>query len=1498
MSSEVEDRPTRVDRVYLPQRARPRSHSPALPDRFKISSEGDLKDVSLSAKGGNFSMHQSVFQMIQAAGSKADFHARFDSDIEEGDADEDSSDEEGKETEKMKNNIITEGLRSANEERYQAAIESEKIDLSASKRLSESRFLPKNIIKSIQQKRHEKKSKSTPSSAASASEDIASSTELASSQGSIPIPSVSRSSRANEIPSLEQSTITAANSAMEAAQEEDCEDVLFPEFSISSTALSEKVQKIFNLSELEEVKSEYPCWLLKTVLLQGYLYITEKHICFFAYMPKKQAGFGIFVLHVDSILKSGHFYKRGRKNPRYGRYWFTLKGDVLSYYSDASELYFPSGNIDLRYAIQAYADEGSKDYSFTLVTNSRKYEFKADSATSAIEWTKALEKVIFRIHNDGDSVKVVIPIENVLDVEKSPVIEFADTFKLKVVADDETYAIDEYYFSFFSFGAEAFELIRLLVEDTTAQKIPEHLLTQGNAGIALSPNRASLACSPVREMSPSSPTGKSLRNSLVMGMPAWPAATVPTRSGDGPIAPLLREAVRDTLLPVPASPVMGSPRTSGEYTRRSMDANRRSLDVSRKSIDNNEVRSSSLTSVLRRKNKSQKPSPPVSARGSPSRELSSSSYVKSMLQSEPSSMTESSDAMPASSESEGELAASQFLSRSDVFQQSLAITDPSDIDRGRSPTLKDKAGTIAPIGAPPLHIHPPSRTGTDVGIAIPDSAVKKIESSPGDLERPSLDQRTSSDKRFSLTSASLTDVYKVGAIPIRSAQGIADWMKRRSKHVATGGMGYFGKVTDMWTGGRKHYDEKGAVPSDAATGDADADDEDEGAATPSERFRQRFALPESENLIAVYFGYLSRVLPLYGKIYLGDQHFCFRSMVPGTKTRMILPLRDVENVDKERGFRFSYHGLVVTIRGHEELFFEFAGLENRDDCGSTLTKAIDNVRQMHASQLITPEQKANAEIAKREHDMLQEARLEAGHLEHEMKLPQTTKEVASGHAMDVPPIVFDDPHTSIVHFKPQESLRFTCLTIGSRGDVQPYIALCKGLIKDGHKARIATHAEFRGWVESHGIEFREVAGDPAELMRVCVENGMFTISFLKEATSKFRSWVDELLSSAWAACQDSDVLIESPSAMAGIHIAEAMRIPYFRAFTMPWTRTRAYPHAFAVPDHKMGGAYNYFSYIMFDNVFWKAIAGQVNRWRKKELHLKSTGLDKMQPNKVPFLYNFSPHVVVPPLDFSDWIRVTGYWFLDESQQDFEPPQEMVDFMRKAREDGKPIVYIGFGSIVVADPQALTQTVVDSVVKADVRCLLAKGWSDRLGKKDVGTSEVPLPDCILPIKATPHDWLFKHIDAAVHHGGAGTTGASLRAGLPTVISPFFGDQFFFGGRVEDLGVGVCLKKLNVKTLSEAMWLATNSTRMITKARVLGEQIRSENGVNTAIQAIYRDMEYSKSLIKNPQLEASDSTEESWTFVSREESDAEVARRNSMKDTASDGSSSKTTGASSP
>ncbi|KAJ7693646.1 hypothetical protein B0H17DRAFT_1278469 [Mycena rosella] len=565
------------------------------------------------------------------------------------------------------------------------------------------------------------------------------------------------------------------------------------------------------------------------------------------------------------------------------------------------------------------------------------------------------------------------------------------------------------------------------------------------------------------------------------------------------------------------------------------------------------------------------------------------------------------------------------------------------------------------------------------------------------------------------------------------------------------------------------------------------------------KFRTVFAYDEKETLLdtslGIYFGYC----PVPGRLYISTNYFCFKSTGPLTaKTRT-------------KATRFGHHGLIVIVKGHEELFFEFNAEDKRDAFVALLQ------RRWRTRTGGSPSGDTAVTPGKREALILEEFETKAS--------------------------------------APKRSLHFTFLTIGSRGDVQPYIALAKGLMADGHRARIATHGEFKEWIEAAEI--------PPELMRICIENGTFTVSFLKEGLTKFRGWLDDLLKNSWDACQGTDVLVESPSAMGGYHIAEALRIPYFRAFTMTWTRTRAYPHAFAVPDRKMGGGYNYMTYVMFDQVFWRATAGQINRWRRDVLHLGGTSLDKMEPHKIPFLYNFSPQVVPPPLDWPEWIRVTGYWFLEDadvSAKKWSPPAELVKFIDGAHAEGKKVVYIGFGSILVSDPKTMTRCVIDAVLRSGVRAILSKGWSDRLQGKDASEPEEPLPKEIYAIPSIPHDWLFARIDAACHHGGAGTTGASLRAGIPTIIRPFFGDQFFWADRVEALGVGTGVRKLTVDTLADAFVSATTDIKQVDRARLIGEEIRSENGVATAIESIYRDMEYARSLIKRVVPDSDDDEED--------------------------------------
>ncbi|KAF9586552.1 Sterol 3-beta-glucosyltransferase [Lunasporangiospora selenospora] len=621
-------------------------------------------------------------------------------------------------------------------------------------------------------------------------------------------------------------------------------------------------------------------------------------------------------------------------------------------------------------------------------------------------------------------------------------------------------------------------------------------------------------------------------------------------------------------------------------------------------------------------------------------------------------------------------------------------------------------------------------------------------------------------------------------------------------------------------------------------------------------FRREFALPESENLSAVVSGYLLRVAPLYGRIYLSDNYICFKSRLYGWRTKLIVPLADVHRVDKHKGTMFYFHGLSISTKKDDEIFFEFSTTETRNTILNTLCDRV------------TPE----AQERRRKLRALAVAETPSAELDD----PMESHIMESLQLCEEPVHVEPMSWASRPGFAPSRPLHITCLTIGSRGDVQPYIALCKRLMQDGHSCRIATHGEYKDWIEGHGIEFGLVGGDPAELIELCVDNGMFTVSFFREGLKRFRGWLDELMETAWIACQNTDVLIESPSAMAGIHIAEKLDIPYFRAFPFPWTRTRAFPHPFAVPEHNLGRGYNYMTYVMIEQVFWKGISGQVNRWRKDMLGLPPTSLEKMEAHRVPSLYSWSPNVVPAPMDWHSWIHVTGYWFLDNPDLAWTPPADLVEFL-EADPNNKP-VYIGFGSMVVPDPDGMTRAIIEAVVKSGVRAIVSKGWSDRAtGQEDPNapkktpSEEIVIPPNVYMLKSVPHDWLFPRLAGCVHHGGAGTTAAGLRAGIPTVIKPYFGDQYFWAQRVEEAGVGVWCHDLSVKKLASALTTITTDEKMIKKAQMIGERIRREDGVGLAVQYFYHDLALAKQRLHKDRKEKSEESSQKFRITKEGEND---------------------------
>ena len=1381
-----------------------------LPDRFQEEDEDEV-DGAENKEGGVGFVQQSVYGMIAAAGqSNGQLPQRFQPDSgsdSEADGETDGSGKQGK-TGAL---VVKDTTRKSSD--VEPASSNTKAEGKAHRKgtPSESKLL-RNFLKPIRERSDSQASDSMsqsqflpPRETSDDAPERAVTTDIRSD-----VPMMDRKLHAKARAEMDSSVTSTASGKRTAS--------MFGE-GLPATKfhadLPATVAGIFQFSEPEEIISEYQCWYLQSVLLKGYLYITKHHICFYAYLQKKG----------NVVVKSGHLGKQGKRNPRYRRYWFILKGDVFSYFTSAANPYFPNGTIDLRYGISAeLAPEKGKDKdhdvtTFTVTTEKRTFYFKADSATSAREWVKQLQKVIFRTRNDGDSVKISLPIANIVDVESQPAINFAETIKIRVIDNDDSYAVDEYYFTFFTHGKDALNMLRILTGDNEAKRAA----AAAGAGVFTQQLQQRKPAPHGRLAAKQSPARLSMSTALA-----------------------IPEPVRSTLSPL----VAGSPRISSERGRSSGEHSRASLDRGRASFDRGRsaVSSNSRSSFDQHRRISKSPL-------SPSAHESSESFVTT-------SEHPSSPATPGGG-GQIDMSASVMLAGDAAFRApTLRMPQPQRTVSGSTvERLRRESQQSSPSPSSPeedqIRVQPPSRTLTEQ--ALPS------------LGRASLELRDE-QKVQSSTSTIGSKPMRVLATPLQHAFTFAGHVHNQSKrglsYLSSSPKDYYNKFSGAIAGGKRHYaDADGLDPDDHID---DAEDELD-TAEHERRFQKHFALPESERLVAVFYCWLHRVLPLYGKIYVGTRRFCFRSLLYGTRTKMVVPFRNIDNLQKEKGFRWGYPGMVVVIRGHEELFFDFGSNGLRDDCVVTVLRELETARAIEESFMLTADEQHDADTAAAEHKLLQLARKDL-HAEDESVGPRDL----GAFDNDSPPILFDDPNASVLDFKPKSSMNITCLTIGSRGDIQPFIALCKGFLADGHKPRIATHREFQGWVEKHGIEFEPVEGDPAELMRVCVDNGMFTPSFLYEANSKFRGWLDTLLESAYVACKGSDLLIESPAAMCGIHIAEALSIPYFRAFTMPWTRTRAYPHAFAVPGHKMGGTYNWMSYTLFDNVFWAATASQINRWRRKVLGLKPTSLEKLQQNKVPFLYNFSPSVVVPPLDFSDWVRVTGYWFLDEGTK-YTPPDDLMAFINDARKDGMKLVYIGFGSVTVNDSKLLTQQIVDAVLKADVRCILSKGWSDRFDTKAATTPEVVLPPSVLQIRAAPHDWLFKHIDAAVHHGGAGTTGASLRAGLPTIIKPFFGDQFFFATRVEDLGVGQHLKKITVNGLGKALWIATHDERMRTKARVLGEQIRKEEGGGTAINAIYRDLEYARTLIKQTggidYGKEEEDTEESWTFV-EDESDVDV------------------------
>jgi sterol 3beta-glucosyltransferase len=417
-------------------------------------------------------------------------------------------------------------------------------------------------------------------------------------------------------------------------------------------------------------------------------------------------------------------------------------------------------------------------------------------------------------------------------------------------------------------------------------------------------------------------------------------------------------------------------------------------------------------------------------------------------------------------------------------------------------------------------------------------------------------------------------------------------------------------------------------------------------------------------------------------------------------------------------------------------------------------------------------------------------------------------------------------------------LKINIIVSGTYGDIIPHIALAKGLQSAGHEVKLAGGKNFKDLVESHGISFYGTSSDYETVMKtesgreVLRKKGNITPYRLRHhiLPSKFKEFVD-----AWIAAQWADVIIGHHMIVGLLDIAQALDVPLILSSAMPLlTPTWEFP-SIPMPPVSFGRLYNRFSHVIYRFMQIITFEQRINYWRKQILYLPPRPLIReiftaefhdLSGKAVPILYHFSPTLLPRPSDWPDNAFLSGRLILEEGDA-WEPPEDLLRFL----DAGSPPLYIGFGSMTLWDPKKVTDIVLEALSITGQRAIIVKGW---------GGMELENNDRIYSMTYVPYDWLFKKVSAVIHHGGFGTTDSGLRAGLPTLVCPFFMDQPFWAKRVSDLGVGprpIPQNRLNVKSLVKGIRELIENKDIRKRAVILGEKMRQEpNGVTEAVKWI--------------------------------------------------------------
>ena len=422
-------------------------------------------------------------------------------------------------------------------------------------------------------------------------------------------------------------------------------------------------------------------------------------------------------------------------------------------------------------------------------------------------------------------------------------------------------------------------------------------------------------------------------------------------------------------------------------------------------------------------------------------------------------------------------------------------------------------------------------------------------------------------------------------------------------------------------------------------------------------------------------------------------------------------------------------------------------------------------------------------------------------------------------------------------------MKVVITTGGSRGDVQPCVALGLGLKEAGHEVSVASWAPFRGLVESRGLGFHPVAGpDPERLMEALVEAGRNPLKYARKFRPLLRPHFERGFRDCLAACRGADAVVYTPLGFIGYVAAERLDIVAVGSVVEPLLiRSGSYPSAML--GHPVGGAalveapvvgplYNHLSHLAVEQIYWRTVQPLVADLRERAglppMSPLSGPLGKMYRERQPTLLGWSEHVLPRSPRQESWMPTTGYWFLDHDR-DWQPPE----FLGRFLDSGEPPVSLGLGSM----------SGIESAQTGRISTLTAEALK-RTGKRGVllsnhgKTDAAKLADGIIGVAGeVPYDWIFPRVAVAVHHGGAGTVAAALRAGVPSVVVPMLPDQAFWGWRVAALGAGpapISPKRLNAERLSAAILQAATDPEMSRRCRLLSDKISAEDGVGRAVE----------------------------------------------------------------